>query len=102
MHGELEIPKFYFVDPPYLKMIWGPKKLLFKKLKKKKMVSEKSGSKEDGPKTFCSTKIMTPCKLGPKSLVKIGPVTAEILLIWTNFARVYVAWTNVIMTVDIF
>ena len=30
------------------------------------------------------------------SLVKIGPVTTEILLIWTN-----VAWTNVTMTVDI-
>ena len=31
-----------------------------------------------------------------KSLIKIGPVTAEILLIWTN-----VVWTNVVMTVVI-
>ena len=29
------------------------------------------------------------------SLVKIGFVTAEILLIWTNVARTNVAWTNV-------
>ena len=27
---------------------------------------------------------MTPKKLGPKGFVKIGPVTAEILLIWTG------------------
>ena len=41
--------------------------------------------------------MMTPKKLGQKSFVKIGPVTAEILLSWTN-----VAWTNVTITVDIF
>ena len=29
------------------------------------------------------------------SLVKIGLVIAEILLIWTNVARTNVAWTNV-------
>ena len=46
-------------------------------------------------RTFWSTKIMNPKKLGPKSLVEIGPVTAEILLIWTNVTRAYVAWTNV-------
>ena len=40
-----------------------------------------------GPRTFWPTKIMNPKNLGPKSLVKIGPVTAEILLIWTNVAR---------------
>ena len=34
-----------------------------------------------------------------KSLVKIEPVTAEILLIWTNVARTNVAWTNVTGTV---
>ena len=28
-------------------------------------------------------------------MVKIGPVTAEILLIWTNFVRTNVAQTNV-------
>ena len=54
------------------------------------------------PRTFWSTKIMTPKKLGPKSLVKIGPVTAEILLIWTNVTRAYVARKNVTITVDIF
>ena len=31
-------------------------------------------------------------------MVKIGPVTTEILLIWTNVARTNVAWTNVTMT----
>ena len=33
-----------------------------------------------------------------ESLVKIGPVTAEVLLIWTNVARKNVAWTNVAWT----
>ena len=45
---------------------------------------------------------MTPKNLGPKSLVKIGPVTAEILLIWTNIIRAYVARTNVTITVGTF
>ena len=40
-------------------------------------------------------------KLGRKSLVKIGPVTDEILLIGTNVTRAYVAWTNVTITVGI-
>ena len=39
--------------------------------------------KKFGP-TFWSTKIMTLQKMGPKSLVKVGPVAAEILLIRTN------------------
>ena len=33
------------------------------------------------------------------SLVKIGSVTAEILLIWTNVARTNVAWTNIHITI---
>ena len=45
---------------------------------------------------------MTPKKLGQKSFVKIGPVTAEILLIWTNVTKAYVAWTNVTIIVGIF
>ena len=36
--------------------------------------------------------------MGPKSLVNIVSVTAEIFLIWTNVDRTNVAWTNVIMT----
>ena len=36
---------------------------------------------------------------GPKSLVKIGAVTGEKLMIWTNVARAYVAWTNVTVKV---
>ena len=47
--------------------------------------------KKFGPKTFWSTKIIIPKKLGPKSLVK-----------WTNVARAYVAWTYVNMSVDFF
>ena len=54
------------------------------------------------PRTFWSTKIMPPKRLGPKSLVKIGLVTAEILLIWTNVTRAYDARTNVTITVGIF
>ena len=34
-------------------------------------------------------------------MAKIGSVTAEIFLIWTNVARRNVAWTNVTVTVDI-
>ena len=30
------------------------------------------------------------------NLIQIGPVTAEILLIWTNVPRTNVAWTNVV------
>ena len=63
---------------------------------KKKFGSEKNfGLKKFGPGAFWPTKIMNPKKLGPKSLVKIRPVTAEILLIWTNVARAYVSRTNV-------
>ena len=54
------------------------------------------------PKENLSRKIKTPKKLGPKNLVKIGPETAEILLIWTNVTRAYIAWTNVTITVGIF
>ena len=46
-------------------------------------------------------KTKVPISLGPKSLVKIGSVTAEIFLIWTIVARTTVAWTNVNMTVGI-
>ena len=36
-----------------------------------------------------------------KSLVKIGSVTDEIFLIWTNVAGTNVAWTNVTATIEI-
>ena len=36
------------------------------------------------------------------SYVKIGSVTAEIFLIWTNVARTNVAWSNVTAIVEIF
>ena len=34
-------------------------------------------------------------------MVKIGSVTVEIFLIWTNVARTNVAWTNVTVSVGI-
>ena len=72
-------------------------------VKKDCMVQEIFRSKEVWPKKkFWPRKIMAPKKLGPKCLVKIGPLTAEILLIWTNVARAYVACVNVTMTVGIF
>ena len=40
-------------------------------------------------------------KSGPKCLVKIRSVTAEIFLIWTNVAGTNVAWTNDTVTVEI-
>ena len=49
------------------------------------------GLKNFGPRTFWPPKIINPKKLGPKSVVKIGPVTAKILLIWANVTRAYVA-----------
>ena len=33
--------------------------------------------------------------MGPKTLVKIGSLAAEIFLIWTNVARTNVTWTKV-------
>ena len=60
-----------------------------------KTILKKMVLKNFGPKIFFSTKIMPPPKKnGPKSMVKIRPVTSEILLIWTN-----VAWANVTVTV---
>ena len=49
-------------------------------------------------RTKCwSEKFKAPKRLGPKSLVKIGSVIAEIFLPWTN-----VAWTYVSRTVGIY
>ena len=42
-----------------------------------------------GPKNIGSKEVSTPKKLGTKSLVKIRPETAEILLIWINVVRTY-------------
>ena len=62
--------------------------------------------KKFDPNKFWSTKITAPKKLLPKSLVNIWPVTAEILLLWTDVAWTNVdgtnfAWTNVIAIVEI-
>ena len=78
---------------------FGLKKML---ALKKNLCLNKFGSKQVLSKTFWSTKIMTPKKLGQKSFVKMGPVTAEILQIWTNTTKAYVVWTNVTITVGIF
>ena len=47
-----------------------------------------------GARIFESTKIILAKKWVPLSLIKIGPVTAEILVIWTIVTRIYVAWAN--------
>ena len=47
------------------------------------------------PKRYWPTKIRASKILGAKCLDKIGPVTVEIFLKWTNVARTSVAWTNV-------
>ena len=46
-------------------------------------------------------KIKAPKIFGQKSLVKMGSITAELLLRCTNVARTYFAWTNAIMTVGL-
>ena len=64
------------------------------------------GPKNFGPNLLSNNilvhKNYDPKKLDSKSLVKIAPATAEILVIWTNVAGAYVAWTNIIMTIGIF
>ena len=73
----------------WAKKCWAPKNFGLKKY---------FGSEKDfWFEKFWSTEIKALKKLGPKSLVKVGSVTVEILLIWTNVARTYVAWTNVTM-----
>ena len=44
-----------------------------------------------GLKIFWSIKMNAPKKLGPNSFMKIGLVTAKILLVWANVTRTYVA-----------
>ena len=97
--------------------ILGPKKFEFHKNKisglktlaiikfwvwKKFSFQKNLALKKFCPRTVWPTKIITPKKLGPKSLVKIGPVTVEILLIWTNVTRANVAWTYVSKAIGIF
>ena len=64
------------------------------------------GPKKIESKTIFDPQILGPTKIsgpkmfkGPKRLVKIGSVTAEIMLIRTIVARTYVACTNVTTTV---
>ena len=49
----------------------------------------------------CGLQKLRPPKIVSKYLVKIGSVTVEILLIWTNVPRTYVALSNVTITVGI-
>ena len=86
----------------------SPKRLLVKKfwlincLSKNFGVNKYFGPKRFGPKVFLTKMVWSKKKFVPKSLVKIGSVTAEIFLIWTNVARTDVAWTNVTVTVGIY
>ena len=68
--------------------IFGSKKCLVQKIFRLKEVWSK--------KDFWSTKTLV-----VEILVKIGAVTAKILLIYTNVARTYVGWTNIILIVRI-
>ena len=60
-----------------------------------------------GPNFFGALNFFEPKNLvvqknyGPKSVVEIWSVTAEIFLIWINVTRRYFYWTNVTMTVGI-
>ena len=69
----------------------GPKILPLKFGEKNLGKKKKSGQKEFRSKSFGYKRFLGPKKgpqkLGPKSLVKIGSVTADIFLIWTNVAR---------------
>ena len=49
------------------------------------------GEKKFDPKKRWSTKFEGLKKWGPKNFVKIVTDTAEMLLIWSNVARIYVA-----------
>ena len=67
---------------------------------KKNFLQKKYLPKKNLQKKVFVQEIRAPKNVGPKSLVKIGSVTAtaEIFLIWTNVARANVAWTNVPVT----
>ena len=90
----------------------GPKILSMKNFESKELGSKTFGvQKSMGPKIMVAktfwpkkdvgSKKLMASKIRSKSLVKIGSVTAEILLILTNVARTNVDWTNVTMTVGI-
>ena len=68
---------------------------MYKREKQDLVLSVKLQLKYNG---FKSEKNLVQKNLGPK---KIGSVKGEILLIWTNVARTYVALTNVTITVSI-
>ena len=66
------------------------------------MVERYVGLPKFCPKNFLFTKIKAPNKFGPKSLIKIGSITAGTFPIGTNDVRTNVGWTNVIVTVEIY
>ena len=67
---------------------WVSKTFGFEKILWSEILAEINvGLNNFGLRTFLSTQIINPKKLGSKSLVKIGTVTAEIWLIRTNVAR---------------
>ena len=68
---------------------------------KKSFWSKKNGPNEIGTMFLGSNRFKPKKILGPKSLIKIGSVTANILLIWTNVTSTNVVWTNATLTVDI-
>ena len=74
------------------------KKSKVQKYESKKFWVQNFCQENCGYKEFKSEKNLVQKNLGPK---KIGSVKGEILLIWTNVARTYVALSNVTITVGI-
>ena len=92
--AQTNLGKFFFTQQIVgTTNIWVQKvkKIGYQKVWQKKYLGKNVGQQDLKP----------PKKLGPKSLVKLRLVTSEILLIWINVTRTYVAWTNVTSTVGI-
>ena len=84
------------MDP---KTSWVKKNLVQKNLVLKILVKKNIGSKNK----FWVTETVGMFKKGSQEpTFKIGSVSAEIFLIWTNVARTNIAWTNVAIAVEIY
>ena len=69
----------------------------------KMFIPQKIDPNNVGPKRNLVPKNFVKKKLRPQKncLVKIGSVTVEIFMIWTNVNRINVPWTNVTVQVGI-
>ena len=79
-----------FLDPKFkVQKVFGTKNVWFNKIGCKKMLTQnKFRFKKFGSKLIlCLKKLGPKSILGRNSLVKIGSVTSESLLIWTNVTK---------------